>query len=292
MSGLAPRGWQFFRDRPMDGAVVLFTMILFGFVNHGSYQSGWATFLGVLAGLAAALAGSDAARFRALMLACLMIALMVWVNYYRSANHGFMILWIGLALLMAAACPPGGQEPALRRNAAILLGLLMGIALIQKLRSPYYMQGDLLGGLLLEGEIYRNLLTLILPDWPMKLLEYRVAAHNLMVSPDPAVAGVAVPALVLWLARWMTVGSLVAQGVIEVALLFRRRLGWLFHALLLGFVAVVYSTRDENVFLSMNCLLGYCLTDDRCRGFRPVYALAVLYLLLAGAMGLRPWIIS
>lgn len=286
------RAWGFFRDSPMDGAIVLFTLVLLGFVAGGSYQSGWGSFLAVLAGLVAAVARSEDMRFRAMLAASLMIGLMLWVHYYFSANHGFMIFWIAVALTLSTACTGAEQQTSLRRNAAILLGLLMAFALIQKLRSSYYLQGDLLGGLLVQGEIYANLLGLILPDWPARLVDYRSAAQGLLQQPTPASVPIAVPALVLWLAGAMTLASLAAQAGLEVALLLRRRLGWLFHLILLGFVAMVYSTRNENIFLSMNCLLGYCLTEDDTRNARPVYALAVLYLILAAKIGLRPWIIS
>lgn len=284
--------WAFFRDRPMEGAITLFTAILLAYVAHGTYQSSWAAYAAVLAGLTAALTRSDVLRFRALAFASLMLGLMVLAFYYYGANHGFMIFWIALALLLATACDRPDQLPTLRRNAAILLGLLMGFALLQKLRSAYYMEGDLLGELLVTGETYANLLGLIQPEWALRLAEYRVAADDLLRSPEAGSAALVVPPLVLGLAATMTISSLIAQGAMELALVFRRRLGWLFHLVLLGFVAMVYSTRNENVFLSMNCLLGYCLVEEETRAARPVYALAILYLVLASLIGLRPWIIG
>lgn len=285
------RAWRFFRDCPVDGAIVLFGLILFGYAAHGDDQSSWGMMMAVVASLTAALASTEKLRFRALAFACVLLGLMVWVNYYASANHGFMIFWIALALTLACATEAAEQEQTLRRNAGILLGLLLGFALVQKLRADFYMDGDLLGGLLLKGEIYRNALGLILTDWPVKLVQYHGAAQTLLLRPDAGYIDIAVPGLVLWLAGAMTLGALIAQGGLEVALLFRRRLGWLFHALLLGFVALVYSTRDENIFLSMNCLLGYCLVEEDTKAARPIYALAIFYLLLASTIGLRPWII-
>jgi len=285
------RAWRFFCDRPVDGAIVLFGLILFGYAAHGGDQSSWGMMMAVIASLTAALASTEIRRFRAQAFASVLLGLTVWVNYYASANHGFMIFWIALALTLACATEGAEQEQTLRRNAGILLGLLLGFALVQKLRADFYMEGDLLGGLLLQGEMYRNLLGLILPEWPVRLVQYHGAAQSLLLRPDAGSIDIAVPGFVLWLAGAMTLGALIAQGGLEVALLFRRRLGWVFHALLLGFVALVYSTRDENIFLSMNCLLGYCLVEGDTKAARPVYALAIFYLLLASTIGLRPWII-
>ena len=286
------RAWRFFRDRPVDGATLLFSLILFGYAAHGSYQSSWGMLIAVVASFTAALASTETLRFRALAVASVLLGLTVWVNYYYSANHGFMIFWIAIALTLACACSGAEQEVVLRRNAGLLLGLLMAFALVQKLRSAYYMDGDLLGGLLVSGDMYRNALGLILPDWPVKLVQYHSAAQILLLRPDAGSIDIAVPAFALWLAGAMTIGALVAQGGLEIALLVRRRLGWVFHALLMGFVALVYSTRDENIFLSMNCLLGYCLVEADTKAARPVYALAILYLLLAAKIGLRPWIMA
>jgi hypothetical protein len=168
----------------------------------------------------------------------------------------------------------------------------MAFALIQKLREPYYMSGDLLGGLLIQGEIYRNLISLVLPEWPDLVQDYELAFQGLLAEPAAASAAIAVPPAIAALAWRMTLGSLIAQGVLELLILFRARVGMLLHVGILGFVAVVYSTRDENVFLSLNCLLGYAMTDERTAAARPWYVLAAVYLLVASIIGLRPWILS
>jgi hypothetical protein len=54
----------------------------------------------------------------------------------------------------------------------------------------------------------------------------------------------------------------------------------------------VYTTRNENEFLSINCLLGFAMTDDRTAAARPWYVVTVVYLLAADLIGLRPWIFS
>lgn len=71
------RAWRFFRDRPVDGAIVLFGLILFGYAAHGDDQSSWGMMMAVVASLTAALASTEKLRFRALAIACVLLGLMV-----------------------------------------------------------------------------------------------------------------------------------------------------------------------------------------------------------------------
>lgn len=280
------------RSRQMDVAVALYAVIVFGFVCSEGYTQTWASLLVPFLGLAAATTESRTVRFGAVLGIAGVIAALVAVNFYVIANHGFMLLWIGLALSLALACEAPDDAMVLRRNATALLAILMGVALIQKLRSGYYMEGDLLGGLLIQGEIYKNLIGTFLPEWPGLIADYQAAVEGLKARPEAASAVIAVPPLVATLAVRMTIWSLVAQAVLEVMILFRARVGMLLHLAILGFVLVVYSTRNENVFLSINCLLGYAMTDETTAAARPWYVLAVIYLLAASLIGLRPWVFS
>jgi hypothetical protein len=276
----------------IDVAVAIYSAIAFGFVCSGSYTMTWASLTVPFLGLAALGTDSRTVRFGALLGITGVMAALVATNYYYIANHGFMLVWCGLALAFAVACDPGRDVVVLRRNAALLLGILMGFALIQKLRAPYYMDGDLLGGLLMEGEIYFNFLSWLIPEWPGLVADYTAKVDGLLAAPEVGSVSIAVPAFVTALAWRLTLGSLVAQGVLEVMILLRSRVGLLLHVAILGFVAAVYGTRGENLFLSINCLLGYCMTDERSVSARPFYVLAVIYLLATGLIGLRPWIIS
>lgn len=86
----------------------------------------------------------------------------------------------------------------------------------------------------------------------------------------------------------LTYAALVCQFLMEAALLLRARLGLWVHYGLLFFVLIIYSTRNENVFLSMNCILGYALTDAQTKSVRKFYVLWIFYLLVMELMGVRP----
>jgi hypothetical protein len=278
--------------RQMDGAVAIYVAIAFAFVCSGSYTQTWVSLLVPFLGIAALWSDSRTVRFGALLGIAAVNAALVAANYYVIANHGFMLVWCGLALAFAMACDSGRDTVVLRRNAALLLGVLMAFAFVQKLRAGYYTDGDLLGGLMLEGDIYYNLLSWWYPDWPALVAGYSATVEGLVQTPEAGSAAIMVPAAVAAMAWRMTIGSLISQGVLEVLILFRARVGMALHVAILAFVALVYTTRNENEFLSINCLLGFAMTDERTAAARPWYILAVVYLLAADLIGLRPWIFS
>lgn len=283
---------RYVRERQMETATALYAAIATGFVASSDYLAVWIAVAIPVLGLVGSTTNKAAVRFGALLGISVVLGLIVLSQYYAIANHGFMLVWCGFALTLAAACDAPRDVQILRRNAAMLLGILMAVALIQKVASAYYMQGELLGGLLIDGEIFANLLNLVVPDWHDTVTGYQSAGKALMAHPEASGAAIAVPALVSWLALRMTWSSLVAQAVLEGLILFRVRAGMILHVAVIGFVLMVYSTRNENVFLSVNCLLGYAMTDEATRAARPWYVVLVLYLLTASLLGLRPWVIS
>lgn len=283
---------EFVRTRQMDTAVILFTAIACVFASSKEYTAVWVSVLVPVLGLIACTTDRAVVRFGALLAMAAALAVIVLANYYVIANHGFMLLWAGLALCLAAACDAPRDLVILRRNAALLLGLLMGLALVQKLTSTYFMQGELLGGLLVQGEMFGNALGLGVPGWGEMLVGYRAASEALMAEPAPGSAAMVVPAAVAVLAVVMTWTSLAAQAVLEVLILLRARVGIWLHVAVIGFVLLVYSTRPENVFLSVNGLLGYAMTDETTAAARIWYVVLVGWLLITHLVGVRPWMIG
>ncbi len=283
---------EFVRTRQMDTAVILFTAIACVFASSKEYTAVWVSVLVPVLGLIACTTDWAVVRFGALLGMAAALAVIVLANYYVIANHGFMLLWAGLALCLAAACDAPRDLVILRRNAALLLGLLMGLALVQKLTSTYFMQGELLGGLLVQGEMFGNALGLGVPGWGEMLVGYRAASEALMAEPAPGSAAMVVPAAVAVLAVVMTWTSLAAQAVLEVLILLRARVGIWLHVAVIGFVLLVYSTRPENVFLSVNGLLGYAMTDETTAAARIWYVVLVGWLLITHLVGVRPWMIG
>jgi hypothetical protein len=222
-----------------------------------------------------------------LMLSTLMLVINVYLNFYTSANHGFMIAYIGLALLIAISAD---DEVLMQKMALWFLTALMGLALIQKMSSPYYMSGNLIGDYILTGQMFKNLITVVYPDW-VNVVHQNVAAGRELATITPQnrnAVDLVVPTGITMLIMGLTYTSIISQFLMEAALLARSRLGiWVHYALLL-FVVIIYSTRNENVFLSMNCILGYALTDEQTKSARKFYVIWIFYLLAMELMGVRP----
>ncbi len=222
-----------------------------------------------------------------LLLASVMLIINVLVNFYISANHGFMIAYIALALLISIS---SDDEVLMQKMALYILTILMGLALVQKLASPYYMSGNLIGDYILTGQMFKHLIAVVYPEWLNIVHENKAAIRTLGTMPPSTGNSVSlvVPTGITLLIMTLTYVSLVSQFLMEVLLLMRAKLGiWVHYALLL-FVVIIYSTRNENVFLSMNCILGYAMTDEQTKSARLLYVLWVFYLLAMEMMGVRP----
>lgn len=278
---------RFATDNYFHTMMILFAAIVFTFFTTKEYiPTGfrlvmpWVLFLMITATVKRTWAWM-------LVLASIMLVINAVLNFYVSANHGFMIAYISLALLIAVCAD---DQALMQKMALWFLTVLMGLALIQKLASPYYMSGNLIGDYILTGQMFKNLITVAHPDW-VNVVHANIAAKRELAAILPSTGNsvpLAVPAGITALIMGLTYTALVSQFLMEAALLARSRMGiWVHYALLL-FVLIIYSTRNENVFLSMNCILGYALTDAQTKSARKFYVIWIFYLLAMEMMGVRP----
>lgn len=159
------------------------------------------------------------------------------------------------------------------------------------------MSGNLIASLILGGDLLVNLLSIIdesilesIRDTQIVIREF--SSDYTMQSkgefaklPD---FGIIVP-LFIWT---LTIAGLLLQFAIELSIFFHQRLGIWFHRLIFVFTLLVYTMRPENVFLSLNLLMGFALTDERSAAMRLPYVLTITYFLVAAAAGFRPGLIS
>jgi hypothetical protein len=228
-------------------------------------------------------------QFAFLLICTVMLGANVAMKFFEIANHGFMIVYIALALLIA--CAAEDRNKAMSRMSLLILTILMGGALLQKLASPYYMSGNLIGELIMRGEVYQRAISLVYPEWIDQVAQNQALLTGGManasfaldtVRPFVMPTGIAVVAMVL------TYISLATQLGVELALIFRARLGVWAHYILMLFVVIIYSSRNENTFLSMNCILGYAMTDEDTKAARIGYVLLLFFLLTSKLLGTRP----
>lgn len=283
---------EFVTQRHIETLLIAFSAVVFVFFTTKDYiPMGARLFVPFLL---IALVTVREMRMRAVLLLWVNLGLLVNVlmNYYVIANHGFVILYIGLALMFACASGDRASEH-IGRGAVFILSILMGLALIQKLVSDHYMSGTLIGTYLLTGQMFKTLITLAYTAWPQVVADNLAAGENLMRSaPATTSAALNVPVFVAPLALVLTWAALLSQATVELFILLRNRFGLWTHWVIMGFVLVIYATRNENVFLSMNLILGYAMTTDETKAARAWYVFGIAYLMIMEAMGIRPGIIG
>lgn len=273
--------------------LILFSAIVFVFFTTKDYIPFAARLVVPFLLLMLVVATELRQRFSLLLWITLGLGLNVVLNFYVIANHGFVIMYIGIALMVACA---SGEDASknISRAAVFLISILMGLALIQKLISSHYMSGDLIGSYLANGYIFKTLISLVDSSWP-RTVHQNLAAQKALMSVAPSATAsmaVTIPPAIQILAVILTWTALASQVMIEACVLLRNKLGvWAHYAIML-FVLIIYSTRNENVFLSMNLILGYAITDETTKSARLWYVIGIAYLMIMEAMGLRPGIIG
>lgn len=213
-------------------------------------------------------------------------------DYYLMANHGFIITYFAVLLVMIWRHRDSYWQHA-EFFSRVMLATLMGAALLHKLTSLHYMSGNLMADLILGGQAYTNLLPLLYSDAHSVIAQSVQSKHALINDYDLLKQSGSVPLPSIGLALTallyaMTYISVLMQGLLEAALIFQRLFGIWLHRLIFLFVLVVYSLRPENVFLSLNCIMGYALTDARSAKMRLPYVALIAYLLVSSLIGFRP----
>lgn len=284
---------QFVTENHIHTLLILFSAIVFVFFTSKDYIPFASRLFAPFLLLFLVTTKDPQVRVVLLFAIVLTMALNLWANFFVTANHGFMIAYIGLALMFACASGPMGSV-IIARAAVMLISILMGLALIQKFVSPYYMNGTLIGGYLANGQMFKTLISVVIPEWTQIVHKNLEAQKTLMALQPAAVATVSVivPPFVQTLALVLTYAALVSQAALELCILLRGRLGNWAHYAVMAFVLIIYSTRNENVFLSMNLILGFAMTDEATKSVRLWYVLGIAYLLIMEMMGLRPGIIG
>ena len=284
---------RFVTEEHIRTLLILFSAIVFVFFATKDYIPFAARLIVPFLLLLLVTATEMAQRFYLLLWISLGLALNVVMNFYVIANHGFVITYIAIALMIACA---SGEDASknIARAAVFLISILMGLALVQKLISPHYMSGDLIGSYLANGYMFKILISIADRNWP-QTVHQNLAAQKTLMNMAPAVSAsvsVTIPPMIQAFAIVLTWMALASQVVIEACVLMRNKMGVWAHFAIILFVLIIYSTRNENVFLSMNLILGYAITNEATKSVRLWYVIGIAYLIITETMGLRPGIIG
>jgi hypothetical protein len=201
-------------------------------------------------------------------------------------NHHFLIFYVALMLALAGTDP---QRPAAitARNAQLILAAVMGLATVQKLLSPSYV--DYMGYMMATGGFGEPLLVRI--DSLASIVGRNSAEAARFLATPPA-ASAALQLRVPGSFRWVAAGAAVLVVALEAYLALMalvRPTSRAFHFGLLGFLGLLGFIRGELVFLCALAALGLLLSSDRPSLWRWAYLslLAVAAPLAAARLLLR-----
>ena len=208
-------------------------------------------------------------------------------------NHHWLIAYWCIAVAACLFADPERPGPLVARNARLLVGLAMVIAVFQKVRFGEFANGDFFEFLLLAGERFEAFSELVLRVPGGDLATNQQAVTRLLTpgaSPKlvtevslvgPAWVGPAAVALSLW--------TLLIESVIGIAFLWPGASPWLRvlrHGSLLAFALSTYAIATVAGFAWILMILGVAQCDEEeDRLARFAYTGVFLLILLYGL----PW---
>jgi hypothetical protein len=201
-------------------------------------------------------------------------------------NHHFLIFYVALMLALAGTDP---RRPAAitARNAQLVLAAVMGLAAVQKLLSPSYV--DYMGYMMATGGFGEPLLVRI-DSLASAVGRNSAEAARFLATPPAASAALQlrVPGSFRLVAAVAAALVVALEGYLALMALARPASRG-FHLGLLGFLALLGFIRSELVFLCALAALGLLLSSDRPSPWRWAYLslLAVATPLAAALLLLR-----
>ncbi len=207
---------------------------------------------------------------------CLFLTYKLLVTYFQAANHIFIALYISLAFLIYFLW--GKKKEVLQTNMLLILGLTLLFSGFQKIASTDYRSGDYFLYMMQRGDFL----------WPLKHLSqtYRsITAANLEIINNSR--GI-YPEYTSFLALSMPMGhaknvavylSYFSIGIelLSGCLILVKPRAFISHALVLTTIFGVFITRQETGFLTLLCVLGLVLSENKYLQFTYA-ATAVVFL--------------
>lgn len=201
---------------------------------------------------------------------------------YNCANHYYLLTYLAASLGLTLGAPTAGRSEILEANTRGLLCAVMGLATLHKLLSAPFRSGAYLYQAMLDGTMLRSFGFKVSQRYDELTAANRELARAFrdadpravesvrLLDFDPSLAGAAMVATTLVIGVEMLL-------LVLFALRPRARVS---HWLLLGFLAGVFVSREENVFLATVAVLGVSMCP-RSRGGEQLVYLGMILLLLA-----------
>jgi hypothetical protein len=206
------------------------------------------------------------------------------------ANHTFLTTYVTLALGLSLLT----KSEKFPHTCRILLSILLILAAIQKLISPYYMSGNLISDYIMRG----NSLNWILDQFDSNFyLNQAQSDSNFLALQAAPYADVSFPAFVPHylesLSKTLSYAGIIFEGTLGLlcvnAKALRLRIGFSFAvALVIG----IYVLRDETSFLSLLSLMLYYSTEQDSTFQRKCYLSFSIFFMAVSLAEFRPFFLQ
>ena len=188
-------------------------------------------------------------------------------RYGEVANHHFVLTYLALGALLMERAAASERDAIAFAQARWMLVAIMGLAVLQKLLSPSFMDGSFVTFMLAKGEFLKP--ASMVPAMG-DVFDANDAAHAALRASDPLRGGavaLTAPPGIGWVTWILVAAILVGEAAIALLVAFVPR-----HPLsrlsLLGMVLVTATIRSELEFLGVVSLLGFGLSCHDAVGSR------------------------
>lgn len=190
-------------------------------------------------------------------IALTLLAQQLFTTPFLVANHHYCLFYLVLGLLMASAREADDRLSFLATNARLLAAVIMGFAVLHKIFSPSYMNGDYIGFMWAKGSYFAPFTPFVAPSIE-KIVESNLqslVAFRALPPSTSAFVKINAPFPLFDTMVWLTVWAILAAEFLAALFLlaFPKAIG----TLLLngGVVLLIAIARQEFVFLSYFFLL-------------------------------------
>ncbi len=243
--------------RTRSVAFLLYILVICA--THGGIETGvrmWGAALATIAMLVPELTR----RYVFWLLLLLGLSLnLVW-NYADAANHYYVTLYVTGFFAVEQYRHARGSEPAINLPRGLLL-IVFGFATLQKLWTPYFTSGRLLGDYFLRGSSLQRTLSLCFPGHGQAVFGYLDVHAELAGTPPVAYHALPIAApdeSFLLLCQVLVITIAVVEGIVFLYVLLDKLFNHAtFPLFMLAFVWGTFFFRDEYAFFSLICLLVY-----------------------------------
>ncbi|MEM9016154.1 MAG: hypothetical protein AAGC68_04010, partial [Verrucomicrobiota bacterium] len=192
-------------------------------------------------------------------------------------NHHYMLFYTSLAFAITLSASRENRFELVQVNFRWIIIALMGIATIQRLVQPNFMNGDYLGFATALGGFANPILKLFPENLAIAEANHTLVESFRNIAPEQSTSIVLdspIPALP-WVAKTFMITILFIEAWI-CFLMWRIPKHWLTHLSIMVFGVALAVLRQELVFISVICLLGLLTCDADRKRTRIAYAILAI----------------